>query len=180
MNKRIEKKINKLEENIKNFISRMEQSQKTTIIKGKEALRIQSVSQIDYWIVQYKLTEIYIQQSKEMIGQLSIARYSSEMKTSIKDLYDYMSIMTKSLRRFFGISNLNSMEKMFEKNQIKMELAKDEANELIKETTERFKDMEANNSRSVNDLQISVEEKEKITNMFKNDKVKTNFYDIYN
>ena len=169
-----------MENNIKDFLTRLDKMQKTIIHNGKEAMKIGSKEQIDFWVVQYKLSEIYIQQSKEMIGQLNIARYSNEMKQTIKDLFDYMSIMSKSLRRFFGVSSLNSMEKLIDKNQIKMEMAKDEASDIIQETTDRFNDMKDNLSSSTAEVQITSEEKEKITAMFANDKTKNNFYDIYN
>ena len=150
---------------------------------GKKAMNIGSNVQINFWVVQYKLTEQYIQQAKEMIGQLDIARYSSQMQTTVKEFFNCMAGLGKQLTKFFGYSSLDQIERIFDKNQMKIEIAKDKTNEIIEETTDRFKEMQDRLADSSLEMNISEEERTKIIGVFEKAKKPNNnslFTDIFN
>ena len=174
MNKFLEKKITKLELNINTFIEDVKGLQKKAVESGKKALKVGSKQQIDFWVVQYKLTEQYTQQANEILGQLDIARYSSTMQKTAKDFFSCMGKMAKQLSKVFTYTNFDQIQKNFDKNQDKIENAKEQNKEIIEETTERFREMQERLTETYEDIEVSEEEKNKIINIFSTSKTVDN------
>jgi len=152
-------KIEQLTESINSFIKDIKDKRKTTIEMGRKALKIDSKSQIDFWIIQYKLTEQYEKQSLEMLGQLDIAKYSNEMQKSAKQFFDCMEVMAKQLSKIFGYTSIKDFNKSFDKRMINYETSKEKNQDLIEETSEQFRNMQESFSDS-NDI-ITIDEKER-------------------
>ena len=124
-----EKRIAKLTENINAFIEKMDNSHKTAIEKGRIALENKQKTLVDFWMTQYKLTNEYKRQALEMLGQLDVARYSSEMQISASSFFNDMGKMAKELSKVFGYTSINKITKDMDKRNIKVSIAKEKANE---------------------------------------------------
>lgn len=183
MTQRQEKKIAKLTENINLFISKMDECHKTAIEKGKNALDNNQKTLVDFWVTQYKLTDEYKKQALEMLGQLDIARYSNEMQIAAGTFFNNMGKMAKALSRIFGYTAINSVTKDFEKQSIKISLAREKTNEMIEDATDRFKDIQESFSQgneALGDIQISDTEKNQIIAEFqKGNNKQKNFNDLF-
>lgn len=160
-----EKRIAKLTENINAFIEKMDNCHKTAIEKGRVALENKQKTLVDFWMTQYKLTNQYKSQALEMLGQLDVARYSSEMQISASAFFNDMGKMAKELSKVFGYTSINKITKTMDKDGIKAEIAKEKANDLINETTERFREVQesfADSNQSFEGIEISDSEKSEI------------------
>lgn len=166
MKKKHEEKINLLIESINSFINDMRDKRKTTIEMGRKALKIDSKSQIDFWVIQYKLTEQYEKQALEMLGQLDIAKYSNEMQKSAKQFFDCMGVMAKQLSKIFGYTSIKDLNKSFDKQMINYETSKEKNQDLIEETSEQFKTMQESFSDSNDTITIDEKEREQIVAVF--------------
>lgn len=166
MNKTKEKKLQKLAEKITEFQTNIEDIQKVAIQNGKKSLDIGSKQQINFWVVQYKLTSEYIQQAKEMLGQLEIVRYSNNMQKTAKTFMSCMTSMANHLTKTFGYTNLDKIATAFDKQQVDIAEAREKNQEIIEETTERFKEMQESFQTYNNDIEISEVERNSIIDVF--------------
>lgn len=166
MNKAKEKKLQKLSEKIIEFQTNIEDIQKVAIKNGKKSLEIGSKQQINFWVIQYKLTSEYIQQAKEMLGQLEIVRYSNNMQKTAKTFMSCVTSMANHLTKAFGYTNLDKISSAFDKQQIDMQEARQTNQDIIEETTERFKEMQESFQSYNNDIEISEIERNNIIDVF--------------
>lgn len=179
MTKRKEKKLNKLSEKIIEFKKCVLEQKKCATENGKKALNNNCKQQIDFWVVQYKLTSEYIQQADEMLGQLDIIRYTSDMQKNAKSFLNCMNTMTNQFSKVFGYSDLDKITKIFDKQQSSLQESKQKTQDLIDETTSRFKEMQDSFETSSLDLKISDVERNAIINAFSYEKEgekKTTFF----
>lgn len=167
-----EKRIAKLTENITAFIEKMENCHNTAIEKGRVALDNKQMTLVEFWMTQYKLTNEYKRQALEMLGQLEVARYSSEMQISAASFFNDMQKMAKELSKVFGYTSINKIIKDMDNKSLKAEDAKEKANEMIGKTTESFKDMQERfaESQSYEGIEISDSEKSQILAEFQTKK----------
>lgn len=176
-----EKRIAKLTENINAFIEKMDNSHKTAIEKGRIALENKQKTLVDFWMTQYKLTNEYKRQALEMLGQLDVARYSSEMQISASSFFNDMGKMAKELSKVFGYTSINKITKDMDKRNIKVSIAKEKTNEMIGETTERFREIQesfADSNQSVEGIEISDSEKNEILAEFQTKKKEDGISDL--
>jgi len=166
MNKFKERKLQKLSEKITEFQTNIEDIQKVAIQNGKKSLEIGSKQQINFWVVQYKLTSEYIQQAKEMLGQLEIVRYSNNMQKTAKTFMSCMTSMASQLSKAFGYTNLDKISKAFDKQQVDLAEAREKNQDIMEETTERFKEMQESFQTYNNDIEISEIERNHIIDVF--------------
>lgn len=178
MKPRQEKKINELTDKLNKFIEDMNQKREITITNGRKALKDGSTTNLNYWVVQYKLTQEYEKQAKETLGQLEIAKYSSEIGQSVKEFFDCMGNMAKQLSKVFGYTSLKEIEKNFDKNIDKYSANKDNIQDMIEETTDRFKEIQEGFATSGNPIEINDEERTKIVKIFEDNKSNKNNDDI--
>lgn len=171
MTKTKERKLQKLAEKITEFQLSIEEIQKIAIQNGKKSLDIGSKQQINFWVVQYKLTSEYIQQAKEMLGQLEIVRYSNNMQKTAKTFMSCMTSMASQLTKAFGYTNLDKIASAFDKQQVNIAEAREKNKEIIDETTERFQEMQESFQSYNNDIEITEVERNSIIDVFNQEEV---------
>ena len=116
-----------------------------------------------------------------MLGQLDVARYSSEMQISASSFFNDMGKMAKELSKVFGYTSINKITKDMDKRNIKVSIAKEKANEMIGETTERFREIQesfADSNQSVEGIEISDSEKNEILAEFQTKKKEDGISDL--
>lgn len=170
MTKKHKEKLNLLREQINSFIQKVNLLHNDALNNGKKALKYGSSSQVDFWVVQYKLTSDYSKHAYEMLGQLDIAEYSKEMHKTAREFFDCMNKMAKSLSKVFGFSSIRKIENVFEKGQAKLEEQNLQNQDLLEETTSQFHQMQLELSNSYNEsIVIDENEKNKILDEFRKD-----------
>lgn len=156
-----EKKIAKITENINAFIEKMDEAHAKSIKKGKDALKTNDQGLINFWVIQYKLTNEYKHQAVVMLEQLEIARYSSEMQQTAKGFFADMNKMASALSKVFSFTGLNSLTKDLEKQSIKMQMNRERTNDMIEETNDRFKEVQESFETGTADTGMEISDSEK-------------------
>ena len=175
MKKRAEKKLLQLETDIKEFTAKMDEMQKKTIEKGRIAVRNKIPTQIDFWIAQYKLIDIYKQTSNEMLGQIDIARYSDEMKNTTSSFFESMGALSKQISKALRFTNFDQFSRDFDETVLNIEENRDSINDVISDTKDKLAEMQDNLEANPIEYNVTQEEKEQILKVFKG---KTSMFDF--